>query len=37
MSTRRKNILFMITNLNVGGAEKLLVNLVNHLTETNFQ
>lgn len=36
MFIRRKNILFIISSLSVGGAEKLLLNLVNHFDLNQF-
>ena len=36
MSNRQKNILFIISSLSVGGAEKLLVNLVNSFNRDQF-
>ena len=34
--TKKKKILFLINNLGAGGAEKVLVNLVNHLPKDKF-
>jgi glycosyltransferase involved in cell wall biosynthesis len=36
MSPRRKKILFIIQSLSVGGAEKVLINLVNHFNRSQF-
>ena len=36
MSEEKKKILFLIHTLQVGGAEKVLVNLVNKMNKKNF-